>query len=74
MQDKHKEMHLKINEAVRMLAVLDEEDDSETFHMREDGIKDQFIAFVASLDIPEVSEMAKKLDGVTKIGIPRWYA
>jgi hypothetical protein len=48
--------------------------DSESAHVEEDSLREDFIKYVASLDNPSLAAKAKLVLSTNDIGFSRWYA
>lgn len=59
---------------IRVAKIRDLENDSEIAHGREDDLYLEFIQYVSSLDIPDVSNVAKVILRTQDMPFERWYA
>jgi len=50
------------------------DEDDESAHMLEDALQRRFIEYVASLEIPDLSEKAKLVLTTENINFSRWYS
>lgn len=57
----------------RIQAIRDEADDPEAAHHHEDALRDDFLKYVATLDIP-IADKAKLVLSTNEIEFPRWCA
>lgn len=49
-------------------------DDNECAHAEEDELRENFIKYVATLDIPSLAEKAKAVLKTNELNFERWYA